>query len=402
MLPHKIDINDYDYPLPEAQIATHPLAERDAAKLLVVRGGETIHSTFKSLADYLPADCLLIRNDTRVVQARLLFKRKTEGVIEVFCLKPLAPHTEINQAMQQRGYCVWQCLAKKLKKWAVGEEIYLKINDLNLIAELISRDGKYANVKFSWQPENMSWVEVLDLAGKIPLPPYIHRDAEENDKEDYQTIYAVNKGAVAAPTAGLHFTPELISKIKDKGISIENITLHISAGTFQPVEVENAIEHPMHTEELVFNKDFMERMTTNKKRIIPAGTTTLRALESLYWFGVILENDSSAEFFIPSLLPYQFLKVETISSQKSFKNILDWMEKRNLETLIGHTEIFIFPSYEFKVCGGLITNFHQPKSTLLLLVSAMIGDRWKTIYQEAVNNNYRFLSYGDGMVILDV
>ena len=293
-IPDSINIKDYNYELPEERIATYPLAERSASKLLVYRKGDISHRHFYELPDMLDGDYFLVRNITKVVQARLLFTRKTSGIVEVFCLEPLMPYTEMSLAMQQKGWCVWKCMAKKLKRWKQGEKLYIPLPPYGkLEAELLNRDGKFCEVKFSWEPENHTWAQVLELAGKVPLPPYIHRDAEEKDKDTYQTTYAREDGAVAAPTAGLHFTPEIEKKLLEKGVEIGEVTLHVSAGTFQAVEEENALEHPMHREQIVFEKELIEKLANTDKKIIAVGTTSLRALESLYWFGVSLTSPPS-------------------------------------------------------------------------------------------------------------
>lgn len=398
-----LNIKDFSYELPDERIALYPLKERDASKLLVYSKGEIHHAVFKNIPEYLPEDSLLVFNDTKVVQARLLFTRKTSGIIEVFCLEPLSPHREMSQAMQQKERTVWRCMAKKLKRWQPGEVLYIPLPPYGkLEARLISKEGKFADVEFSWEPKELSWAQVLEIAGKVPLPPYLHRTAEDKDKETYQTVYANTVGAVAAPTAGLHFTKNLLEKLGEKGIDSATVTLHVSAGTFQPVEVENALHHPMHNEQIVFEKSLIEKLSTSVKFIIPVGTTSLRALESLYWFGVKLVNFPATDrFFIPSMLPYSDeLQNKSVSRQYAMKAILSWMKERDIKTLFGQTEIFIFPGYKFRMAGGLITNFHQPQSTLILLVAAMIGEKWREIYKEALNKDYRFLSYGDGSLLL--
>jgi S-adenosylmethionine:tRNA ribosyltransferase-isomerase len=404
-----ISIKEYDYPLPEEKIAIRPLFERDASKLLVYNKGAISHRNFKELPSLLPENALLVRNITRVVQARLIFTKKTGGEVEVFCLEPLEPSSEMSLAMQQKGWCTWKCMAKKLKRWKEGEKVSLNWgDDSQLEAELLEKDGKFCRIKFTWIGE-LSWAQVLEIAGKVPLPPYIHRKADEKDKTSYQTIYAERDGAVAAPTAGLHFTPEIEKFLEKKGIETEAITLHVSAGTFQPVEEENAIDHAMHREEIIFEKDFIEKLSGTDKAVICVGTTSLRAIESLYWFGVaLIENPGLNKFFISKMQPYKgeekphrFLKpVRLNNSNKPLNAILTWMKERNLETLTGHTEIFIFSGYKFQIARGLLTNFHQPQSTLLLLVSAFIGDDWKKVYEEALANDYRFLSYGDSSLLL--
>lgn len=390
---------DYNYELPEARIAKYPLHERDMAKLLVYNSGAISHAVFRDLADFLPRDSLLVFNNTRVVQARLFFKRDTGATIEVFCLKPLEPFTEISQAMQVKGKAVWECMGGNQKRWKVGEIIALQLQSGQLGAELLEKDGRMVKVAFTW-PENMSWAEVLEAAGHVPLPPYIDRDDNDEDKEEYQTVFAKQKGAVAAPTAGLHFTDTLLKKLKQREVATAELTLHVGAGTFQPVEVENVLQHPMHNEQITFDRAFIELIRDCDKKIIQVGTTSMRAMESLYWFGCrIQENAETDTFFIPKLYPYEYQGKE-LSRKEAMQYVLDWMEKRKLQTIWGQTEIFIFPGYKFRMSDGLITNFHLPQSTLLMLVSALIGDDWKRIYAEAMEKDYRFLSYGDGSLLL--
>ena len=395
-------LSDYDYNLPEEKIAQNPLTERDAAKLLVYHKGGIAHSTFKNLPDFLPENTLLVYNETQVVQARLHFAKSTGSRIEVFCLNPLQPFTEMSQAMQVRGETVWKCMVGNAKKWKEGQTLGLKMSDESILeATLICKDGRYAEVRFIWQPAELTWAEILEKTGKIPLPPYIHRSEKALDLTEYQTVFAREKGAVAAPTAGLHFTEDLLQELEKSGVEEARLTLHVGAGTFQPIEDEDVLQHPMHNEQIVFSKDFIEKLAKTDRIIIPVGTTSMRALESLYWFGVqVIKLGNVENFFIQKLEPYAYGEEEFPSRKQSLKAVLDWMNSRGLEQLWGQTEIFIFPPYQFKICQGLITNFHLPQSTLLLLVSALIGDDWKRVYDEALANDYRFLSYGDGSLLL--
>jgi len=400
LIPPKL--SDYNYPLPEDRIAMHPLPERDAAKMMVYPGEakDIVHTQFRNLADYLPADTLLILNDTRVVHARLLFQRHTGALVEVFCLHPVAPYTEMNLAMQVTSTTTWECMAGNQRRWKTGETLTMPMgNEGKLFAKLLEKKGREVIVEFSWEPTGMSWAQVLEKAGKMPLPPYIHREADAQDEEEYQTVFAKEQGAVAAPTAGLHITDVLLKKLTDKGIDTAYVTLHVGAGTFQPVEHENVLEHPMHKEQLMFSRELIEKLASDNKTVVALGTTAMRALESLYWFGHQLETAPNTEsFFVRKLQPYE--PGETITLTRAMQNILGWLNKHNKTTLTGETEIFIFPSYTFRVCNGLITNFHQPQSTLLMLVSAFIGEDWKKMYRIALENDYRFLSYGDGMLLM--
>ena len=394
-------LSDYDYDLPEDKIAIHPLKDRDAAKMMVYNVNQNIiHSHFSKIGVYLPKNSLLVLNDTRVIHARLLFRKESGSKIEVFCLHPIAPFTEISLAMQVRGATTWQCMAGNQRKWKIGETLEMPLSSSGkLCATLIEKMGRAVIVNFSWTPAELTFAAVLEIAGKMPLPPYIHREAEAADETEYQTVFAKNDGAVAAPTAGLHFTENVLNNLRTNSIETEYVTLHVGSGTFQPVENENVLDHPMHREQVMLSKELIEKILSNKYKIIATGTTVLRALESLYWFGNELEtHPETSEFFINKLQPYQ--SGSTISLQKSIKNVLNWMDEKGIDTLHGETEIFIFPPYKFMVCNVLITNFHLPKSTLLMLVAAFIGDDWKKIYETALENDYRFLSYGDGMLLL--
>jgi S-adenosylmethionine:tRNA ribosyltransferase-isomerase len=396
---NEFGIGQYDYALPEESIAIYPLEERDSAKMLVYEQGRISHSIFKELPTYLPAESLLVFNNTRVVRARLFFRRSTGALIEVFCLKPLGPHKEISLAMKQKESAVWECMAGNQKRWKEGETLSLDFGAGVLNATLKKKIGREVEVEFRWSPPEMTFSEVLEHAGKIPLPPYIHREATEKDEEEYQTVYAKEGGAVAAPTAGLHFTDELIGRVKEAGAETLDITLHVSAGTFQPVEEADVRNHKMHDEQIIFTRASIQSLAESNRKIIAVGTTAMRALESLYWFGVKIENEGADEFFIEKLYPYS-KNLQPLPRQESLSAILKWMEEKGIEELWGHTEIMIMPGYSFRMCEGLITNFHLPKSTLLMLIAAFIGDDWKRIYEEALSNNYRFLSYGDGSLLL--
>jgi len=393
-------LSDYDYVLPKEKIAIHPLKERDLAKMLVYDINQNlIHSQFSKIGDYLPQNTLLVLNDTRVIHARLLFRKESGSKIEVFCLHPVSPFTEISLAMQVQESTTWQCMAGNQRKWKIGETLEMPLNDKGTLrATLVEKMGRAVIVNFSWTPAELAFSAVLEIAGKMPLPPYIHREAEAEDETEYQTVFAKNDGAVAAPTAGLHFTENLLHDLKAKGVETDYVTLHVGSGTFQPVAHENVLEHPMHREQVIFSKELIEKILSDRYQIIATGTTVLRALESLYWFGNELETHLEiSEFFIEKLQPYQ--SGMKISLQKSMQNILNWMDHKHIDTLHGETEIFIFPPYKLMICNALITNFHLPKSTLLMLVAAFIGDDWKKIYELALENDYRFLSYGDGMLL---
>lgn len=396
----KIKISDYEYPLDDKQIAKFPESPRDESKLLVYRSSDIEHSRFKNIVDYLPANTHLVLNNTKVIPARLYFKRKTGANIEIFLLNPVEPSTVLPVIMEQTETVTWHCVIGNKRRWKSGEvlEGQFRYNGeyYKLDAELTDNENNL--VKLTWEG-GMQFSELVVAYGNIPLPPYLNRESEESDKQDYQTIYSEKDGAVAAPTAGLHFTDEVFAELKTKGIQKSFVTLHVGAGTFMPVKEENALNHPMHSEQMIVHEDFIESLLKSPEFIVPVGTTSMRSLESLYWFGVKIIEGSPNPYFIEKLFPYQ--EHEKISLRESFEAILRLLKHENQQQLIGSTEIMIFPGYEFKVCKGLITNFHQPASTLLLLVAALIGEQnWKEVYKQAREQNYRFLSFGDSSLLL--
>lgn len=381
-----IDLKDYHYDLPDEKIAKYPLKERADAKMLVYEQGKITHRKFTDLPDSLPRDTLLVYNDTRVIPARIIFQKESGARIEVFLLEPSDP-ANYEQNMSAKGTCTWKCMIGNAKRWKSGQ---VSAPEINLTA---SREND--QVTFRWD-EKDTFSEILEKAGKIPLPPYIDREVTEEDKEEYQTVYSKTKGAVAAPTAGLHFTDELQHDLTEKGIAEDYLTLHVSAGTFQPIKSETVQEHPMHREQIIITKKNIRNLL-HHECVIPVGTTSMRTLESTYWYGVKLLSGQK-DFFITKLVPNEEKSPPT--PKESLQAIIDEMESRNIDRLIGHTEIFIFPGYEFKICKGLITNYHLPGSTLILLVAALIGEDWRKVYQEALKSGYRFLSYGDGSLLI--
>ncbi len=392
-----INLFDYTYDLPEERIALYPLPDRDKAKLLVYDHGEMLHKSFFQMPDLLPDNTMLFFNNTKVIPARFLFEKSTGASIEVFLLQPVLPSSLLASALTSSGRSTWKCAIGNLKRWSNGLVLQKKIEGITLCAHLT--DSQNGWVEFSWTPAHMTFAEILQAAGIVPLPPYIKRKAEGSDKERYQTVYAHLEGAVAAPTAGLHFTEYVLEKIRSKGVVTDFLTLHVSAGTFLPVKTANAVEHPMHSEQIIIYKNTLQNLLLEGKKIIAVGTTAMRTLESLYWYAVKLLQDPGAAFIIDQHFPYKsagFLP----SAHKSAEIILEAMEKKGLTELVGQTSIFIFPGYRFRICQGLITNFHQPGSTLLLLIAAFIGSDWKKIYQEALDKEYRFLSYGDSSLLL--
>jgi S-adenosylmethionine:tRNA ribosyltransferase-isomerase len=392
-----LPISEYTYHLPEDRIASFPLAERDKSKLLYYHRGNIEHHTFKKLPELLPSDSLLLFNDTKVIPARLLFQKETGADIEIFLLNPADPKLLLQHAMEATATSEWKCTIGNLKRWTDGLVLTKKIQQGEVHARLINKQDGI--VKFSWTPTETSFAEIINEFGATPLPPYIKREANEKDAQRYQTVYSHYEGAVAAPTAGLHFTTDVLNKIKAKGIETDYLTLHVSAGTFQPVKTENALEHTMHSEQVVITKKTIEHILSGK-RIIAVGTTSMRSLESVYWFGVNLLDNRESEFLIGQTDPYRKRSLPVSTSTQSLHAVLKYLDDNHLETLIGSTSIFILPGYSFKICQGLITNFHQPGSTLMLLVAAFVGDDWRKIYESALENNYRFLSYGDSSLLL--
>ena len=396
--PPEIKISNFDYPLEEENIAKYPLSERDKAKLLFLTSDKKIEEKyFYDLPEMLDSNTFLILNDTKVVHARLLFQKESGSVIEIFCLEPM--NKDIQLAYAQKGSCEWKCLIGNNKKWKQETISSSFINDskqLTLTAKRLYQENETWIVEFSWDREDLSFAEVLQYMGHVPLPPYLKRKDEESDKEDYQTIYAHQEGSVAAPTAGLHFSENTFKQLADKGVKTCFVTLHVGAGTFKPVSTETIDRHVMHTEQIVLKKENIEELLANlDKRVMCVGTTSVRTIESLYWHGVkVLKNGNRySEIDVKQWDPYQ--EECRISARESLQAILESMEQENRNVLIGQTQLMIAPGYEYRIVDAMITNFHQPKSTLLLLVSAMIGEDWKRVYQFALENNYRFLSFGD-------
>lgn len=387
---------DYTYHLPEERIAQYPLPERDTSKLLVYNKGEIQHTIFKNLADFLPLNTILFFNDTRVIHARLLFAKPSGALVEIFLLSPEEPHKEMHRIMQTTGKCVWKCTIGNLKKWK-GSPLTVKADELYLQATLLNREK--GTVELSWTPGHLTLSEVLHHLGKTPLPPYIHRAAEEPDEDRYQTVYARKEGAVAAPTAGLHFTNNVFNSLNKKGIQCAFLTLHVSAGTFQPIKTPDALQHIMHEEQVVVNRSNLEMLLQPKKFIVPVGTTSMRTLESLYWYGVKLLRNPEDTFRIGQHEPRQATP-PLPEPARAIRAILNKMDREKTDSLTGHTSIYIYPGYQFAMCHGLITNFHLPGSTLILLVAAFTGSNWRKIYQEALDHNYRFLSYGDSSLLI--
>lgn len=398
----KVSLKDYLYELPGDKIAKYPLAARDSSRLLVYKNGEIFHKGFQNIAEHIPEKSTLFFNNTKVIPARMRFQRQTGATIEIFLLQPLSPSTDIALAMQAKHSARWKCLVGNLKKWK-NNEVLIRANvsetaPLDQIrVEAWLDDPKEQIITLKWDGD-ATFAEMVHSFGEVPLPPYLNRKADIADKNTYQTIYSQNDGAVAAPTAGLHFTPQVLESLKSRGIHTEFLTLHVGAGTFQPIKDENYIAHPMHSEQIILSKENIEALIKAEK-IIAVGTTSMRTLESLYWFGAALCMHKEADFRISKLQPYQYPESELPDKEDALIAISKYMDERKLDSLSGTTEIFIFPGYKFRICEGLITNFHQPGSTLILLVAAFIGESWRKVYASALENNYRFLSYGDSSIL---
>ncbi|TDQ19698.1 S-adenosylmethionine:tRNA ribosyltransferase-isomerase [Algoriphagus boseongensis] len=396
----QIDLKNYEYTLPDERIAKFPLEKRDHSQLLQYLKGEIRHYHFYDLPDLLPTDTLLVYNDTKVIPARLIFQRETGAKIEIFLLAPVAPTTVIPEIMLAKHPVTWETMIGNAKKWKDGEilqgRIQMGAKEVVLQAKLVDRESK--QVEFSWNDPEIAFVDLVEASGEIPLPPYLNRKAEASDKDRYQTVYSKKEGAVAAPTAGLHFTEEVFERLRKKGVREAQVTLHVSAGTFQPIKVDNVLEHPMHSEQIQVNRETLEILLSNSGKTVAVGTTSVRTLESLFWYGVKLIEGKGEDFFVPKLFAYE--KRERIPSRaEAMQAILDLMERQQVETILGQTEIFIFPGYSYQMIEGLITNFHQPGSTLVLLIATILGEDWKKVYQEALDNDYRFLSYGDSSLL---
>lgn len=389
-------IEDYNYSLPIEKIALRPLEKRDSSKLLVYKEGKIEHHTFNEISELVTPNTLFVFNETKVIYARLHAKRQTGGQVEILLLEPISPSELMQQQLQAKGNCTWKCMVGNKKKWK-DDEIISIINE-QFQLQIRWKNKENNEVEIHWE-EDFTFAEILHQLGEIPIPPYIQREAEEKDKEVYQTVYSKNEGSVAAPTAGLHFTPSVFNDLEKKGIKSAFVTLHVGAGTFLPVKTENALEHEMHREFISIEKSTIIQLIENSEQIIPVGTTSMRTLESLYWLGCGLIQNTLSDFSIPQFFPYQQDKNTLPTAKEAFEKVFQHLNDKDLEFIHGYTSIMIYPGYEFKVCKGIVTNFHQPCSTLLLLISALIGKNWKKVYQEALENEYRFLSFGDSSLL---
>jgi len=398
----EIDINDYDYNLPTERIAQYPVDERDGSQLLVYRNNKISKDIFRNINEYLPAGSLLIFNNTRVIRARILFQKHSGARIEILCLEPLLP-SDYSMSFGSEQPVEWKCIVGNLKKWKSGTlSTTFEYDGRNhtLIADKLNSEGEAWRIRFSWDAP-ASFAEVIELTGHIPLPPYINREDEKKDSERYQTVYSRINGSVAAPTAGLHFTRDVFSRMEKMGIETAEVTLHVGAGTFQPVKADKIIDHEMHCEHFSVKKSLIERLMGKEGKIIPVGTTSVRTLESLYWLGVKLIKNQEPESEDFSLGQWEAYELpQNVSAADSLKVLLKFLDKKKLKLLVASTSIMIVPGYEFRMTYGIITNFHQPRSTLLLLISAWTGEKWKDLYLYALENGFRFLSYGDSSLLL--
>ena len=405
--PKDIRIADFAYELPDERIAKYPLAERDASKLLIYDHGHISHRHFRDLPELLPEGSLLVMNNTRVIQARLHFHKETGALIEVFCLEPAVPHDYVLM-FQQTQQCQWHCLIGNAKKWKEGA-LKREINVEGKTLELKVEKGEGDLIRFSWSDDDITWAQVLDACGELPIPPYLNRKTEESDLRTYQTVYSKVKGSVAAPTAGLHFTPAVLEAIDRRGIERAELTLHVGAGTFKPVKSERIEGHEMHSEWIYVPRNAVEALIRHKGECTAVGTTSVRTLESLYYIGKkILSNPdiTEEEMKVEQWEPYEndeseATNVARCSSMDALQAILEWMDRNHADALHTATQIIIAPGYEYHIVRRMVTNFHQPQSTLLLLVSAFVGgNRWRDIYRYALDNDFRFLSYGDSSLLM--
>ena len=402
----EVNINEYDYDLPEEKIAQHPLEQRDASRLLIWKDGILSDDVFMELHNHLPSDCLMIFNDTKVIKARLMFRKPTGGWIEIFCLEPAGSTEDPERSMQETGSVLWKCLVGNAKRWKSGRifrEIIHSSGKIQVAAELKKRleDGCF-EIGFSWQPENLTFREILDQAGAVPLPPYIQRPSGREDSIHYQTIYASHEGSVAAPTAGLHFTGDVLETLHKKNIQTSKVTLHVGLGTFRPVSGNDVSGHIMHKEKISVGLDTISALLKHTgKPVIAVGTTSVRTIESLYWIGVkLITNPGKGMQGISQWDPYDAVYDHHIPVETALQRLAEELAGSGSDHYQGTTQLMILPGYRYRILSGMITNFHLPKSTLLLLVSAFAGKDWKKAYEYALAGGFRFLSYGDASLFM--
>ncbi len=401
---NKIAVDNYDYDLPHEKIASFPLSERDKSKLLIyVKNKPIVHDIFRNLAKYIDPGEVVVFNNTRVIQARLNFRKDTGATVEILCLNPVEP-PDYEMVFQSTKSCVWKCMVGNLKKFKANtiiKEFVYNGNNYALVAEKHETDGDYINIRFSWNNYRLNFAHILEICGTTPLPPYIKRNATGLDKQRYQTIYSKFNGSVAAPTAGLHISEQVLDNLAASGIKLLELTLHVGAGTFQPIKEKYASDHKMHSEQFIISQDLVAALMKNSGRIIAVGTTTVRTLESIYWLGIKLKDHDYNNDEIVRLDQWEaYLFPQDTDACKSIENLHGFMEKNRLDQLYAETRLMIVPGYKFRLTKGMITNFHLPKSTLLLLVAAFTGNSWREIYDYAMKNDFRFLSYGDCSLLM--
>lgn len=380
---------DFRYELPESRIPDRPLGQRDISKLLIYKVGSIAQTEFKDLPAYLPSKSLLVFNNSKVIPARLLFQTKNGATIEILCLQTTGKEVNTINASNQN----WKCIVGNLKRWK-QDNLKIETENFTLSASLLERGGEENTINFHWNTAN-TFLEILEILGQIPLPPYMNRKADKSDSERYQTVYASKPGSVAAPTAGLHFTDEVLEKIKSNGHTIGEVTLHVGAGTFRPIKSEKVADHKMHQEFFEVDKSLIEKILENDS-IIPVGTTSMRTLESLFHLGCNIHNGNE------NMIVEQWdgFKPTNLTKKESLETILTWLKKTNNDKIVAETSIMIVPGYRFRICQGIVTNFHQPESTLILLIAALLGEKWRKVYDFALENEFRFLSYGDSSLLL--
>ena len=401
-----ISTSDYAYNLPDDKIAKYPLAERDQSKLLIWKSGKILDKQFQNLPKYLPANSLLVFNNTKVIRARLHFLKETGAKIEIFCLDPVEP-ADYQIAFQTTQSCIWKCMIGNQKKWkgdCLKKTVRIDETEIELCAEQTDPENNKSLIRFSWNNPDFEFSRIIENAGSLPIPPYLNRETEQSDLERYQTVYSKIKGSVAAPTAGLHFTEKVFSHLEQEGHQLAELTLHVGAGTFQPVKSKTISGHEMHSEHFYIRRDFLNKLIQHSGKIIAVGTTSVRTLESLYWLGVQVMNNPDLNSFDLKISQWEAYPDEEkqFQAKEALNALIGLLDRNQTDLLSASTQIIIAPGYRFRIIDGLITNFHQPQSTLLLLISAYLGNEWRTIYDHALENDYRFLSYGDSNLYLKV
>lgn len=408
MNPKNIQIKDYNYPLPDERIAKFPMQQRDQSKILIYDKGDISQDTFCNIVNYIPQGALIIFNNTKVIQARIFFHKSTGALIEIFLLEPGIP-SDYELSFQARGKCSWVCMIGNLKKWKEGSlSREISVNGKTIELSVLKKEQVHTGhlVEFQWNDESISFSEIIDACGELPIPPYLNRKTEESDKTTYQTVYSKIKGSVAAPTAGLHFTQDVLKRLDEKGVEREEVTLHVGAGTFKPVKAEQIEGHEMHTEYISVRRHTIETLLRHNAQTIAVGTTSVRTLESLYYMGVkakLNPHVSEQQLHVNQWEPYEGDIAEaakTISSQEALEALLVWYDTNEITVLNSSTQIIIAPGYEYHIVKALVTNFHQPQSTLLLLVSALLKGDWHRVYDYALQHDFRFLSYGDSSLLI--